>query len=93
MGRRIIEQRRRGPIGSLVRLISWGIHLYFVFILYTIFSGEYRELMPELANNEPSSVAVIMIIGWVVVALVLAFLNFLFRGRKEFVEEESSERD
>ena len=61
MARRIAEQRRRGPIDQLIRLASWGIHVYFAFILYLVFSGEVHEVMSEFAENEASSVATVVI--------------------------------
>lgn len=87
MARKLIETRNRGPIGQLVRLVSWAIHLVFVFSIYTAASGDLESFGPEFQDTEPMAITVILLMGWLPIALFLAFINFLFRGRREYIEQ------
>lgn len=89
MARKLIEQRRRGPIGSLVKWASWGIHIIFAYLTYMAFSGNYGEIDPQFAGGDTVAVGIMVLIAWGFTAIVLAFINFLFRGRREYVEIDS----
>lgn len=91
MARKLIEQRRRSPIGTLVKWLSWLIHAKFAFLSYLAFSGNYGDIDPQFAEGDPTALGMIILAGWGFVAIILAFINFLFRGRREYIETETAQ--
>ena len=86
MNRRVIERRRRGPIGNFVRALSWLINLGLAWCVFLTFGGRSDEISPELAGADPTGAGILLLIGWGMMAIVLALVNLPFRGRREFVE-------